>query len=48
MSTHKPSFRSTLLRMVNEDGPGSVYRGFVPNAVKNLPNKGKIVSFAFG
>eukprot|EP00210_Caulerpa_lentillifera_P008860 g8453.t1 len=38
--THRASFRKTFIEMVKEDGLGSVYRGFVPNAVKNLPNKG--------
>jgi len=27
-------------RVAAEEGPGALYRGFWPNAAKNLPNKG--------
>jgi solute carrier family 25 phosphate transporter 23/24/25/41 len=28
------------MRILQEDGIGGMYRGFIPNTLKNLPNKG--------
>lgn len=39
-STGKVALRSVLHTINQRGAPLSYYRGFVPNAVKNLPNKG--------
>lgn len=39
-SLGKLGARQALRMVVERDGPKGLYRGFLPNALKNLPNKG--------
>ena len=32
--------RAMAAQILRRDGVGGLYRGFLPNAIKNLPNKG--------
>ena len=41
MGSEGASYRRITRAIVKEDGFGGLYRGFVPNAIKNLPNKGE-------
>ena len=35
------AWRAAASQIVREDGVGGLFRGFLPNALKNLPNKGE-------
>ena len=37
------AWHTAAATILAEDGIGGMYRGFVPNALKNLPNKGACV-----
>ena len=39
-STVRVSMGATLARTLEQEGVAGLYRGFIPNALKNLPNKG--------
>ena len=43
-STVRTSVRAVLGKTLQVEGVRGLYRGFVPNALKNLPNKGAIMS----